>query len=86
MKQPIIFFLILITVISGFVLLATNFNSPPEKLNDVIVSNPIDECFDSSMETWFVEFNENQKGGATMSEADNKASQLALASFSDCEE
>lgn len=85
MKQPIIFFLAMVFVFSGFVLMFTNFNTPTQKLNEVIATESIDDCYDTTMETWFVEFNENQDNGATMSDADKKASKLALASFKDCE-
>ena len=84
MKQPILFFLLVVFVISSFVLVFTNFNTPPEKLNEIIVTNPIDECFDTTMETWFVEFNESQAQGASMSEADNSAAEVALASLKEC--
>lgn len=86
MKEPIIFLAALIIVITGFVLLFTNFNTPPENLNDVITSGPIDECFDNTMETWFIEFNESQERGADMSEADNAAAKTALANFDDCQQ
>lgn len=86
MKQPIVFFLALVFVITGYVMLFTNFNSPTQELNQVIASESIDECFDNTMTTWFEEFNENQENGADMSEADESASKLALASFSNCEE
>ena len=76
----------MVFVFSGFVLMFTNFNTPPQLLNEVIATENIDECYDTTMETWFVEFNDFQDHGATMSDADKKASKLALASYSECEE
>jgi len=76
----------MVFVISGYVLLFTNFNSPPQKLNEVIITQSIDNCYDSTMTIWFMEFHKRQENGADMSEADEIASKIALVSFNDCQE
>ncbi|MDH5476036.1 MAG: hypothetical protein OEX22_10125 [Cyclobacteriaceae bacterium] len=86
MKEPILFFAIIVFVIFSVVLMFTNFNTPPQQLNEIILSDSNDECFEDTMETWFIEFNETQENGASMTEADEKASLLAIASFNDCHE
>ena len=84
MKQPILFFLAIVFVLFGYVMLFTNFNSAPEKLNEVATVKIIDECYDDTMATWFVEFNESQENGANMNEADEKAAIAALINYDSC--
>lgn len=76
----------MVFVISGFVLMFTNFNTPPQKLNEVITTQSIDDCYDITMTIWFIEFNKRQENGANMSEADEIASKIALISFNNCQE
>lgn len=85
MKYPIIFFSMVVIVVTGFVLMFTGFNSAPQKLNKMIVIEDIDECYDQTMNTWFVEFNTTQEQGATMAEADLAAAEKALISYAECE-
>lgn len=85
MKYPIIFFSMVVIVVAGFVLMFTGFNSAPQRLNEVAVVEDIDECYDNTMTTWFVEFNQSQEAGATIAEADNKAAEKALSSFEECD-
>ena len=73
-----------VLIVTGFVLMFTGFNSAPQRLSKVADTQQIDECYDNTMTTWFVEFNQSQDAGATMAEADEKAAEKALGSFEDC--
>ena len=86
MKQPILFFLAVVVVVFGYVMLFTNFSTAPDELNKMAETAIIDECYDDTMTTWFVEFNENQENGASMSEADANAAKTALASYDSCQQ
>jgi len=62
----------------------TNFNSAGYQLSAVMASEKIDECFDITMDTWFIEFNANQEQGNNLYQADQRAAAKALDSFDDC--
>lgn len=85
MRVPLTAFGIVAVVIIGFVLLFTNYNqSASSQFSEVIAAENIDECYDETMNSWFIEFNNNQESGASMSEADEKASEKALSGYDNC--
>jgi len=85
MKYPLAAFLVVAIVIVGFVLLFTNYNqTASEQFAKVLATENIDECYDETMDAWFIEFNTSQNEGATMNEADEKASEKALTNYDEC--
>lgn len=84
MKYPIFFFACVLLFIVGFALVFTNYNNPKERLNTLMADQPLDDCYDNSMEAWFIEFNNNQDEGITMAEADKLAAKKALNQFDEC--
>jgi len=85
MKYPLIAFVIVAFVVVGFALMFSNYNTDPtQQLNKVVADKSMDECYDKTMDSWFIEFNENQNNGATMDEADQKAAETALLSYDEC--
>jgi hypothetical protein len=84
MRYPIFFFAFVLVVVVGFVLMFTNYSNPAQRLNDLMADEPINDCYDNTMEAWFVEFNNTQEEGVTMEEADKRAAQKALTQFEDC--
>lgn len=84
MKYPIFFFGFVLVVVVGFVLMFTNYSNPAQQLNALMADEPITDCYDNTMEAWFVEFNNNQEEGVTMEEADKIAAEKALNQFDEC--
>lgn len=85
MRYPLAAFGVVAIFIFGFVLLFTNYNqSAATQFSEVIASEEIDECYDETMTSWFIEFNSNQEKGATMGEADEVASKKALNNYGEC--
>jgi len=86
MKYPLAAFGVIAIVITGFVLLFTNYSqSASSELTEKITkTETIDDCYDQSLNSWFLEFTASQENGATMSEADENASQAALDDLGQC--
>lgn len=85
MRAPLTAFAIVAFVITGFALMFTNYNTTPgEQLNEVMAEKSIDDCYDATLTSWFIEFNTSQEQGATMSEADALASEVALDNYGEC--
>lgn len=84
MKYPVFFFGFVLVVVVGFVLMFTNYNNPTQQLNTLMADEPITDCYDNTMEAWFVAFNNTQDEGVTMEEADKIAAETALSQFDEC--
>ncbi|MTI22023.1 hypothetical protein E1176_13415 [Fulvivirga sp. RKSG066] len=85
MRYPLVAFGFVAIVIAGFVLMFTNYNqSATSAFTEVIAEEEIDECYDKTMDAWFIEFVTKQNAGATMDEADEQASELALTNYDQC--
>ncbi len=84
MRYPILFFSFVLVIVVGFVLMFTNYNNPTERLNALMTDEPIDDCYDNTMDAWFIEFNNTQEEGVTMEEADQRAAEKALSQFDEC--
>ncbi|HNP17234.1 MAG TPA: hypothetical protein PKL31_02265 [Fulvivirga sp.] len=84
MRYPILFFSFVLVIVVGFVLMFTNYSNPTERLNELMTDEPIDECYDNTMDAWFIEFNNTQEEGVTMEEADKRAAEKALTQFDEC--
>ena len=84
MKYPIIFFAFVLVIVIGFVLMFTNYSNPTKRLNALMADEPIDDCYDNTMDAWFVEFNNTQDKGVNMKEADKRAAERALNQFDEC--
>lgn len=85
MKYPLAAFGFVAIVILGMVMLFTNYNqTASQKLSKVMAKEEIDECYDKTLDSWFIEFNESQENGLTMAEADATASKEALNLHDNC--
>ncbi len=84
MKYPVFFFAFVLVVVVGFAMMFTNYSNPVTRLNDLMADQPIDDCYDNTMETWFIEFNNTQDEGITMEEADQRAAEKAINQFDEC--
>lgn len=84
MRYPIFFFVFVLALVVGLAMMFTNYNNPVERLNSLMADQPLDDCYDNTMEAWFIEFNNTQEEGVSMEEADKKAAQKALNQFDEC--
>ncbi len=84
MRYPVIFFVFVLALVVGLSMIFTNYENPADRLNKLMAQEPIDECYDDSMEAWFIEFNNNQQAGVDMDKADKIASSKALNKFDEC--
>ena len=55
------------------------------KINEIIASRDTDECYETMMEQWFIEFLKMQDAGLSMDEADQKAAEFALQVYYECQ-
>lgn len=85
MKYPIFFFAFVLVVVVGISMIFTNYANPVDRLNTLMAEQPLDDCYDNTMEAWFIEFNTNQEEGVTMEEADKRAAEKALNQFDECQ-
>lgn len=84
MKYPIFFFVFVLAIVVGLAMMFTNYSNPVDRLNGLMADQPIDDCYDNTMEAWFIEFNNTQEEGVSMEEADKKAAEKALTQFDEC--
>lgn len=85
MKYPILFFGFVLAIVVSISMIFTNYSNPVDQLNKMMAEQPLDDCYDNTMDTWFIEFNTNQEEGVTMQEADKKAAAKALGEFDECQ-
>ena len=84
MKYPIFFFGFVLAIVVGMSMVFTNYNNPVDRLNMLMADQPLDDCYDNTMEAWFIEFNTNQQEGVTMEEADKIAAEKAVSEYDEC--
>ena len=61
-----------------------NVSTNKNELNEIIITQPTDECFDELMYTWFIQFHKMQEDGQDMNHADQKAAMEAINMFNKC--
>lgn len=84
MRYPIFFFVFVLAIVVGLAMMFTNYSNPVDRLSGLMADQPIDDCYDNTMEAWFIEFNNTQEEGISMEEADKKAAEKALTQFDEC--
>ena len=62
-----------------------NKKNVSSELNSIITSEQQNECFDLMMAEWFNSFNQFQQNGNSISEADEKASEIAVEYYGKCD-
>lgn len=85
MKYPIIFFGFVLLIVVSMSMIFTNYTNPVDRLNSLMADQPLDECYDNTMEAWFIEFNTTQEDGVTMAEADKIAAERAVNQYDECQ-